>query len=216
MDAYYISRASQSRISPTPPSSSEPIFYFFKSAVELTPLPPLHTTSNLPEHSPCPRTTHASLNQPPESSPPPTPRVLFALGHPTAHCMRCRPQRSKRGGHEPAWIGPFERSEEQKRRWEENVYGEGVIVLDIASKFSIYFISKCRGYRTEVFDISYIKMSDFFVYIESNAFCPPSPGIVSSLLRGTIVNRTCGTHKNLYIHKFLPTIFGPVNYGPPY
>ena len=35
------------------------------------------------------------------------------------------------------------------------------------------------------------------------------------LLRGTIVNRTCGIHKNLYISPFLPTIFGPINYGPP-
>ena len=35
------------------------------------------------------------------------------------------------------------------------------------------------------------------------------------LLRGTIVNRTYGTHKNLNISLFLLTIFGPVNYGPP-
>ena len=35
------------------------------------------------------------------------------------------------------------------------------------------------------------------------------------LLRGTIVNRTYGTHKNLYIHLFSPTIFGPIYYGPP-
>ena len=37
----------------------------------------------------------------------------------------------------------------------------------------------------------------------------------SLLLRGAIVNRTYGTHKNLYIYVFLPTIFGPINYGPP-
>ena len=36
-----------------------------------------------------------------------------------------------------------------------------------------------------------------------------------SLLRGTIVNRTYGIHKNLYVEPFLLTIFGPVNYGPP-
>ena len=30
------------------------------------------------------------------------------------------------------------------------------------------------------------------------------------LLRGTIVNRTYGTHKDLYIALFLLTIFGPV------
>ena len=35
------------------------------------------------------------------------------------------------------------------------------------------------------------------------------------LLRGTIVNRTYCTHKNLYVLLFLPTIFGPVKYGPP-
>ena len=36
------------------------------------------------------------------------------------------------------------------------------------------------------------------------------------ILRGTIVNRTYRTHKNLYLQHFLLTIFGPVNYGPPY
>ena len=35
------------------------------------------------------------------------------------------------------------------------------------------------------------------------------------LSRGTIVNRTYGTHKNLYIFLFSPTIFGPIYYGPP-
>ena len=35
------------------------------------------------------------------------------------------------------------------------------------------------------------------------------------LLRGTILNRTYGTHKNLYILLFLPTMFGPIYYGPP-
>ena len=30
-----------------------------------------------------------------------------------------------------------------------------------------------------------------------------------------IVNRTYGTHKNLDIHVFFPTIFGPIYYGPP-
>ena len=36
-----------------------------------------------------------------------------------------------------------------------------------------------------------------------------------TLLRGTIVNRTYDTHENLYISLFLPTIFGPIYYGPP-
>ena len=35
------------------------------------------------------------------------------------------------------------------------------------------------------------------------------------LLRGAIVNRTYDKHKNVYIHKLLLTIFGPINYGPP-
>ena len=35
-------------------------------------------------------------------------------------------------------------------------------------------------------------------------------------LRGTLVNRTYGGHKNLYIHLFLPTIFGHIYYRPPY
>ena len=34
-------------------------------------------------------------------------------------------------------------------------------------------------------------------------------------LRGTLVNRTYGGHKNLYINLFLLTIFGPVYYRPP-
>ena len=34
-----------------------------------------------------------------------------------------------------------------------------------------------------------------------------------SLLRGTIVNRTYGTHRNLYIYLFSLTIFGPIYYG---
>ena len=37
----------------------------------------------------------------------------------------------------------------------------------------------------------------------------------SVLLRGTILNRTYCTHKNLYISIFLLTIFGPIYYGPP-
>ena len=37
----------------------------------------------------------------------------------------------------------------------------------------------------------------------------------SLLLRGTLVNRTYGVHKKLYIQPFLLTIFGPINYGPP-
>ena len=35
------------------------------------------------------------------------------------------------------------------------------------------------------------------------------------LLRGTILNRTYGTHANLCISLFLTTIFGSIYYGPP-
>ena len=46
------------------------------------------------------------------------------------------------------------------------------------------------------------------------------PGIITIfsrllILRGTIVNRTYGIHKYLYISPFLLTIFGPINYVPP-
>ena len=44
-------------------------------------------------------------------------------------------------------------------------------------------------------------------------FTPPA--LWRKLLRGGMVNRTYGTHKNLYISFFLPTVFGPINYGPP-
>ena len=40
-------------------------------------------------------------------------------------------------------------------------------------------------------------------------------GNIQSLLRGTTVNRTYVTLKNLYISLFLLAIFGPVYYGPP-
>ena len=39
--------------------------------------------------------------------------------------------------------------------------------------------------------------------------------VVVVLLRGTIVNRAYGTHKNLYISLFLLAIFGPIYYDPP-
>ena len=39
--------------------------------------------------------------------------------------------------------------------------------------------------------------------------------IEKALLRGAILNRTYGTHKNLYIYLLLLTILGPIYYGPP-
>ena len=35
------------------------------------------------------------------------------------------------------------------------------------------------------------------------------------ILRGAMLNRTYGTHKNPYIYLFFMTIFGPIYYGPP-
>ena len=40
-------------------------------------------------------------------------------------------------------------------------------------------------------------------------------GLTRVVLRGAILNRTYGTPKNLHISLFLPTIFGPIYYGPP-
>ena len=47
----------------------------------------------------------------------------------------------------------------------------------------------------------------------------PSGRVIESrthmVIRGTLVNRTYGIYKNLYIYPFLLTVFGPVNYSPP-
>ena len=43
----------------------------------------------------------------------------------------------------------------------------------------------------------------------------PPVWYIVRLLRGTLVNRTYGTHKNLYIYLFLLTLLGPIYYGPP-
>ena len=39
--------------------------------------------------------------------------------------------------------------------------------------------------------------------------------LLKLVLRGTLVNRTYGGDKNLYVHVFLRTIFGPIYYRPP-
>ena len=49
-------------------------------------------------------------------------------------------------------------------------------------------------------------------YVALIGFLDP---VRTCLLRGAIVNRIYGVHKNLNIQAFLLTIFGPVNYGPP-
>ena len=40
-------------------------------------------------------------------------------------------------------------------------------------------------------------------------------GKENRLLRGTAVNRTCGTHKNVCISVVLLLVLGPIYYGPP-
>ena len=57
-------------------------------------------------------------------------------------------------------------------------------------------------------------------YTHSAFFCPVFFVLGFSAccfhyLRGTIVNRTYGTHKNLHIYLFLLTIVGPIYCGPP-
>ena len=48
---------------------------------------------------------------------------------------------------------------------------------------------------------------------EKNRLC--DIGSELRLMRGAILNRTYGTHKNLHVSLFLQTAFGPVYYGPP-
>ena len=61
----------------------------------------------------------------------------------------------------------------------------------------------------------------FFVYREvvvpaGDAARVLPPCLWGTVLRGTIVKRTYGMHKNLYISLFLLTRFGPIYYGPPH
>ena len=46
-------------------------------------------------------------------------------------------------------------------------------------------------------------------------FLGPSRYVSLCTFDGTILNRGYGTPKNLCISLFLPTIFGPIYYGPP-
>ena len=50
--------------------------------------------------------------------------------------------------------------------------------------------------------------------VSSRVLCYPCV-FGSVLLRGTVLNRTYGTHKNLYISRFLLTTFDPIYYGSP-
>ena len=77
-----------------------------------------------------------------------------------------------------------------------------------------------RGSQRVNFDCSVALVCDF------SSLCLHGPGVWPAshisvfvvallVLRGTIVNRTYGLHKNLYIYLFLLKIFGPLYYGPP-
>ena len=68
-----------------------------------------------------------------------------------------------------------------------------------------------------VYGVPILRASGLTLFALQSRFEDKAPGIkavcaqigTGVLLRGTIVNRTCGTHKNLYIYLYLLTIFGP-------
>ena len=65
-------------------------------------------------------------------------------------------------------------------------------------------------YRLCVPQVLFTMVPGIFLCVPEVLCGPPNQ------IRGTIENRTYGTHKNLYISLFLRTIFGPVYYDPPY
>jgi len=67
--------------------------------------------------------------------------------------------------------------------------------------------------RCEAFEYKIIGSSNSVLL--SSLVAPQAIVYTTEILRGTIVNRTYGKHKNLYICLFLLTIFGPIYYGPP-
>ena len=78
-------------------------------------------------------------------------------------------------------------------------------------------------------DVLFSGRNFFFVRVSGFYYCPQVYFVIHLvyfvlctymwkhivLLRGVIVSRTYGRHKNLCISPFLPTIFGPINYAPP-
>ena len=72
--------------------------------------------------------------------------------------------------------------------------------------------------KTTSFLLRVPRHGDMHPYISGRSGVTPQKTNSSDtlrLFRGTIVNRTYGKHKNLYIKKILLTIFVPINYGPP-
>ena len=69
--------------------------------------------------------------------------------------------------------------------------------------------------------VGVVDSSEFYVSLSfTTASCTLVCGRIRmnplELLRGTILNGTCGIHKNLYIfNHFYYQIFGPIHYGPP-
>ena len=55
----------------------------------------------------------------------------------------------------------------------------------------------------------------YSVYVAMASYAVSRVAYADMLLRGTIVNRTYGTHENLRVYLFLLTKFGPIYYGPP-
>ena len=54
----------------------------------------------------------------------------------------------------------------------------------------------------------------YLTYLPHNLFSIKASHFLFNLLRGTILNRTYGTHKNLHISLFLPTIFSYLIWSP--
>ena len=69
--------------------------------------------------------------------------------------------------------------------------------------------SQREQHRAELSDGRIKGVDTGFFFCCFQPLTPPRP---SDLLRGIIVliNRTCGTHKYLYVEVFLPTIFDPI------
>ena len=86
---------------------------------------------------------------------------------------------------------------------------------------SVCIKSRCRsvnskdanilGYKGSSWKQLIVQETAFAAYIDCNYWRNSQKPTIS----GAIVNRTYGTHKNLYIYLILLTIFGPIYYGPP-
>ena len=81
-----------------------------------------------------------------------------------------------------------------------------------ADKTSFGFLCRLLFFAIPFTSTSTITNCCCFLYsrVFAHFICPFFSSLL--LLRGTIVNRTCGIHKNVYMYPFLQTIFGLINY----